>query len=391
MSINSVTGTGMYRRSILILVAVVSVLIVLALPLYLKFCVYPTYEEFLVKNVEKEMGVLAREMIKGHQFLAPISQGSLLPQEFIDNIENIQRAVGLPKVKIFSNDGIIVYSTAHDDVGNHTSQIFFPKMLVDGLPRTELKVFENAEKSADIHLVETYLPIYGNGAAVGVIEIYNNISGLKKTFDRMIQDEHKILLPVVILLLAASLASSWLAYKSMTELKKTRDQFQQLSVTDNLTGLLNRRGFTALVERQLSIISRCEKGAFLLYMDMDDFKSINDDFGHSAGDQALLAAAGIMKQTLRVADVIGRIGGDEFAALAVNNDNAADESQVKERLLNNLALWNSQSGSGYTMALSIGVLEISPDSTLSIDELMNLADEKMYAEKQRRKAEQNVA
>lgn len=381
----------MYRNSILILIAVVSVLIVLALPLYLKFSVYPAYEEFLVKNVEKEMGVLVREMIKGHQFLAPISRNTLLPQEFTDNIENIQRAVGLPKVKIFSNDGIIVYSTAHDDIGNHTSQLFFPKMLVDGLPRTKLKVFENAEKSADIHLVETYLPIYENGAAVGVIEIYNNISGLKKTFDRMIQDEHKILLPVVILLLAASLASSWLAYRSMTELKSARDQFQQLSVTDKLTGLLNRRGFTALVERQLSIISRCEKGAFLLYMDMDDFKSINDDFGHTAGDQALIAAAGIMTQTLRTADVIGRIGGDEFAALAVNNDNAEDENQIKERLLKNLALWNSQSSAGYVMSLSIGVLEISSDSTLCTDELMNLADEKMYAEKQRRKAEQNAA
>jgi len=380
----------MYRNSILILIAVVSVLIVLALPLYLKFCVYPAYEEFLVKNVEKEMGVLVREMVKGHQFLAPISRNTPLSQEFTDNIENIQRAVGLPKVKIFSNDGIIVYSTVHDDIGNHTSQIFFPKMLVDGLPRTELKVFKNAEKSADIHLVETYLPIYEDGAVVGIIEIYNNISGLKKTFDRMIQDERKVLLPVVILLLAASLASSWLAYKSMTELKKTRDQFQQLSVTDNLTGLLNRRGFTALVEKQLSIISRCEKGAFLLYMDMDDFKSINDYFGHCAGDLALVAAAGIMKQTLRAADVIGRIGGDEFVALAVNNDNYVDESQIKERLLNNLAIWNSQSGYGYTMAFSIGVLEISPDSTLSIDELMSLADEKMYAEKQRRKAEQNV-
>lgn len=380
----------MYRRSILILVAVVSVLGVLALPLYLKFSIYPAYEELLIKNVEKEMKVLATEMIRGHQFLSTISKDTPLPQKFIDNIENIQRVVGLPKVKIFTNSGTIVYSTDPADVGDQTTKSFFPKMLVDGLPRSEIKVFRNGQQSGEIHLIETYIPIYESGAVVGAFEIYHNITGLKRTFARMIQDEQKVLLPLVILLLVASLTSSYLAYKSMTELKKTKDQFQQQSVTDKLTGLLNRRGFTALVEKQLYILNRCEKGAFLLYIDMDDFKSINDKFGHKTGDHALIEAAGIMKQTLRLSDVIGRIGGDEFAALAVNNEIAGDDSQIKQRLLINIAEWNSRNSVGYKMSFSIGVVELAADNALTVDELMNLADEKMYAEKQCRKSAENV-
>lgn len=381
----------MYRHSILILIAVVSVIIVLALPLYLKFSVYPAYEEFLVNNVEKEMRTLAGEMIKGYQFLAPISPESALPDEFIKNVEYIQNKSGLPKVKIFSNDGIIVYSTDPHDIGNLTSKDFFPKMLADGLPRSDKKVFRSTDQTGEIHLIETYVPIYEHGAPVGVIEIYHNITGLKRTFQRMIQNERKILLPVVILLLVASLTSSFLAYKSMTELKRTKDQFQRLSVTDKLTGLLNRRGFYALVEKQLSILNRCEKGAFLLFIDIDDFKSINDNFGHNAGDHALIGTTGIMKNTLRLSDIIGRIGGDEFAALAVNNENHTDVRQLKQRLLENLTQWNSQSGVGYTLSLSIGVLALTPDNTLNINELMNLADGKMYAEKQSRKSDQSAA
>lgn len=380
----------MYRNSILILITVVSLIVVMSLPLYLKFSIYPAYEELLVKNVEKEMKVLAREMIKGHQFMEPITEETILPQKFIDSIENISRVIGLPKVKIFTNAGIIVYSTDPTDLGNKTSKSFFSEMLVDGIPRSEIKVFKDSLQSSEIHLIETYIPIYENTVPVGAFEIYHNITGLKRTFDRMVKDERRVLLPVVLLLLIASLASSWLAYKSMAELKRTRDRFQELSVTDNLTGLLNRRGFSTLFEMQLAILSRSLKGAFLLYIDLDEFKQINDNFGHDAGDQALIDAAQILRTTLRISDVIGRIGGDEFAALTIDNEGIEEEGDIRGRLLENVSLWNSVNKVGYTLSLSIGIIEITPDNKLGIDELINLADEKMYAEKQNKNDKSNL-
>lgn len=376
----------MFRHNILNLIAAVSVAIVLALPIYLKFVAYPAYEEFLVNNVEQEMKLLASQMVKDHHFPAPISQNGHLPDKFIENVEIIQRTVGLPKIKIFSTQGIIVYSTDPADIGNRTSQVFFPTMLADGMPRTELKVSKSAEHGEEIRMIETYVPIIDNGIAVGAFEIYRNITDLRQTFHRMILDERKILLPVIILLLAGGLASSYLAYKSIAELKQARDQFQQLSVTDTLTGLLNRRGFAALVEKQLSILQRSGKGAHLLFIDMNDFKLINDKYGHNIGDQALVEAAGILKNTLRVSDIIGRIGGDEFAAFMINNENATNEEQIKQRLLENLANWSCRKTVDFELSFSIGIVEYTPDSTCTVYDLMSRADLKMYAEKNRKKS-----
>lgn len=378
----------MYRRSILILVAALSVAIVMALPLYLKFGVYPAYEDFLVKNVEEEMKVLAIQMVKDHQFLVPFTQNTPLPAEFIKNVEYIQRTVGLSKIKIFSKEGAIVYSTDPGDVGSMTTKDFFPEMLIDGLPRTELKPFNNTGQKDSIDIIETYVPIVEHGTAVGAFEIYRNISGLRLTFHRMILDEQKVLLPVIILLLAVSLISSYLAYKSIDELKQTKDEFQQLSVTDTLTGLLNRRGFIAQVEMQLSLLQRYEKGALLLYIDMDDFKLINDNYGHNVGDHALIEAVGILKSTLRSSDVIGRIGGDEFAALVVDVENDTNEEIIRQRLLDNLVSWNRLKTVEYTLSFSIGFFEYPPDSSISFEELMIHADENMYIEKQCKKFSQ---
>jgi diguanylate cyclase (GGDEF)-like protein len=363
------------------LIAVFSVIIALALPLYLKFVAYPTYEEFLLTNVEEEMKLLASQMVKDHHFSAPITKSTPLHDSFIHNVEYIQRTVGLPKIKIFSTEGIIVYSTDPVDIGAPTSQDFFPQMLKDGRPRTELKTSSRTKSL----FIETYVPIVDHGVAMGAFEIYRDITGLRKAYNQMIRDERRILYPVIMLLLAGGFFSSYLAYTSMNELKQARDQYEQLSVTDKLTGLLNRRGFTTLVERQLSILNRIEKSAFLLFIDMDEFKRINDEYGHEAGDEALIATAGILRQTLRVSDNIARIGGDEFAALTIVTENPTNEEQIKQRLCENLAAWNSQKKVGYTLSFSIGIVEIAPDSTCTLDSLMSKADEKMYAEKLQKK------
>lgn len=377
----------MYRHSLLILIAVLSVFAAFALPLYLKLVVYPTYEEFLITNVEQDMKLLASQMVKGHSFSVPISPTTPLNDNFVRNVEYIQRTVGLPIIKIFSKEGIIVYSTNPDDIGDPTSQDFFPAMLADGLPRTKLMVSKSGKPSGEkVHMVETYVPIIDRGVAVGAFEIYADITDLRLSFHKMIKDERRVLLPVIIFLLAGGLASSFLAYRSMSELKQARDQFQQLSLTNTLTGLLNRRGFMELVEKQLAILQRAGNGAYLLFIDMDGFKEINDNYGHDVGDQALVETAEILKNTLRFSDIIGRIGGDEFAALTVNNENSVNEEQIKQRLLENLAIRNSNKTVDYTLSFSIGIVEYTPDSGCTVYDLIKRADEKMYAEKQHKKS-----
>ncbi len=95
-----------------------------------------------------------------------------------------------------------------------------------------------------------------------------------------------------------------------------QEQTRGLLLTDDLTGLLNRRGLFALAEHQLKIAKRNKKGIYILYADLDDLKEINDVHGHIEGDQALVEIANILRKNYREADISARVGGDEFVVLS---------------------------------------------------------------------------
>ncbi len=105
----------------------------------------------------------------------------------------------------------------------------------------------------------------------------------------------------------------------VTENVRLREQLHELSVTDELTGLANRRGFMILAEQQRKLVRRGHS-MVLLYMDLNDFKSINDTLGHNAGDEALVETAAILRTCVRESDILARMGGDEFAALLVDSE-----------------------------------------------------------------------
>jgi diguanylate cyclase (GGDEF)-like protein len=90
-------------------------------------------------------------------------------------------------------------------------------------------------------------------------------------------------------------------------------------LTDELTGLYNRRGFFVSAQQQLKLANRYNKGIFIFSADLDDLKIINDNFGHKTGDSALVETANILKKTFRESDIIARIGGDEFVILGMEN------------------------------------------------------------------------
>ena len=155
-----------------------------------------------------------------------------------------------------------------------------------------------------------------------------------------------------------------------------------LALTDELTGLCNRRGFMAIAERQLKIGHRTGRGILLFFMDIDGMKQINDSFGHGEGDRALKRMAKALKMTFRDSDVIARLGGDEFAVLAIEaSDNS--EAAIRARLAEDL----KSVGAGetrYSMNLSLGAVRINICSNASIGEWMVRADQAMYEQKRRR-------
>jgi len=118
-------------------------------------------------------------------------------------------------------------------------------------------------------------------------------------------------------------------------------------------------------------------------LDIDGFKTINDTFGHGEGDKVLKKVANLFKSTLREVDIICRMGGDEFILIFPDNS-LKDASQIKERLNINLVEINQILKKPYQIDLSIGLSEYDPDHPLTMDELIRIADEKMYEEKKRK-------
>jgi diguanylate cyclase (GGDEF)-like protein len=169
-------------------------------------------------------------------------------------------------------------------------------------------------------------------------------------------------------------------YQKVSELEKANDHLRNLSLTDALTGLNNRRGFMILATGLLKFARRAGYPLCLLYIDLDSLKYINDTFGHIAGDTALARFSRILTDTFRDSDVIGRLGGDEFVVL-IADATEKDITDMRARLQSFVDAHNLQAAQGHALAFSLGVIRIAPDSTDTMEELLSQADEAMYEHK----------
>ncbi len=181
------------------------------------------------------------------------------------------------------------------------------------------------------------------------------------------------------------------SFRDISERKEMENRLKEMSVTDELTGLLNRRGFLEMAENQLHLAERLDKSLFLLYMDLDKMKWINDNLGHAVGDQALIEAAGVLKSTFRKTDVIGigRLGGDEFAVLMLGEPGTICEHPVVKRMQEHIAEINLEPDRAYELSMSVGMVSYSFDEPCTIEELLARGDEVMYQCKREKKKREN--
>jgi diguanylate cyclase (GGDEF)-like protein/PAS domain S-box-containing protein len=169
--------------------------------------------------------------------------------------------------------------------------------------------------------------------------------------------------------------------RDITKRKKLEDRLRESSLTDELTNLLNRRGFITLSEKQLQISKRYRKHFSILFLDLNDMKTINDAFGHKMGDLALTDAAHILKKTFRSSDIIARIGGDEFTVLMVESENPDIQKCAVENILRNVRIHNNKMKRIFKLSFSIGIASFDPKNPCSIDDLLVQADSLMYDNK----------
>jgi diguanylate cyclase (GGDEF)-like protein len=173
--------------------------------------------------------------------------------------------------------------------------------------------------------------------------------------------------------------------ESERKLKEALALVEEMAIKDSLTGLVNRRGFLTIAERQVSYLRRHSTPYLLLYADLDGLKSINDAWGHKAGDAAIQAAAEILRGALRDSDIVSRLGGDEFTVL-VNMADPLAYDRIKRRIDEGCEAFNLKREKPWTLSFSIGRYRAEPGCELSIERMLDLADADMYAQKQKKKA-----
>ena len=161
-------------------------------------------------------------------------------------------------------------------------------------------------------------------------------------------------------------------------LRRNAELLKSLSLVDELTQLNNRRGFFELARQTLKIAKREHHAMALFFIDMNGLKQINDGLGHLAGDHALRDAAEVLRQTFRDSDILARIGGDEFVALA---HVTRDTNALRQRLRDHLSAFNAKKMHPYLLDVSIGTTVINVTKDDDIEAMIARADAAMYEEK----------
>ncbi|HUO48178.1 MAG TPA: diguanylate cyclase [Acidimicrobiales bacterium] len=161
------------------------------------------------------------------------------------------------------------------------------------------------------------------------------------------------------------------------EFEELNEQLRELALTDELTGLRNRRGFLAVGAHMLEVADRHVATTQLLYLDVDNMKALNDQLGHSAGDAGLQAVARALTRVLRHADVVSRLGGDEFVALVLGLDEEGRDV-VERRIEGYLRAAPTLAEVGRQVEVSVGWASRPPFAAQGVEELLAEADRAMY-------------
>ncbi|HMY69536.1 MAG TPA: diguanylate cyclase [Leptospiraceae bacterium] len=169
-------------------------------------------------------------------------------------------------------------------------------------------------------------------------------------------------------------------------LKSLREEeLERISYTDELSQLYNRRGFIQKGKVLFEDAKSRKINLYLFYIDMDGLKSINDNFGHSSGDEAIKCVAEILRHSFRLSDVIARLGGDEFAVLVAEN-NVLPEG-ISKRLSKKMHEFNERKEKAFKIDFSVGFKSLSNDY-MSLEAMLMEADSEMYRHKKDKKVKQ---
>jgi diguanylate cyclase (GGDEF)-like protein len=362
----------------LVIVAVASIVAILALGCY---GTYKIYSNHTIMNAEEDAVQVGEALLKHEEvsilkgdrkngFFVGITKEEL-PQ-LDSRLREFLRPFGIVKIKIYDEKHTIVYSTDRAIIGKHDADNLRLARALVGVNDSKLEESEDVldladEKMIDVDVVETYVPIRDNqGKVVGAFEIYMDVSKYTNDLRNVVVSTFTILFCV----LFSVFGCSFLVIRKMTDrLRKAETELNRIAVTDPLTGIANRRQiihrgaeeFARLVRKRQQRPDAPTLGVVMI--DVDHFKKVNDTFGHGAGDAVLKEIAGRIGSTLRQYDAVGRYGGEEF--LVILPETELEEAwhiaeRIRRRVADGPVLVDNQV---VQVSVSLGISSVHPGET----------------------------
>lgn len=166
----------------------------------------------------------------------------------------------------------------------------------------------------------------------------------------------------------------------ITEITQLQAKLTELTVTDDLTGLNNRRGFHDRARDRMSLARRFKENLMLIFADVDGLKKINDRLGHAAGSELIIDTGEILKDSFRQSDVIARWGGDEFVILLARASDTTPDVII-ERVHQKISDFNITAKRPYKLSVSLGIVHVDPEAGLTLEQIIANADTSMYEQK----------
>lgn len=381
---------------LLVTTAIISIATIIIVSSY---SFYQVFSGFVIRNAENDSIHLCNMLIDQHQdilFTRNIDKQTTLKikeSEFQQFDRDLRRALAphqIIKVKIYDLGKKIVYSTESALIGKVDAHNARLDNALSGVVDAKMETKEEAqdlkeENLLDVDVVETYVPIMGpENQVLGSFEIYVNVTPYR---DQIRKGGAVATLFLTLIILPVFGISFLLIRSGTSQLKAAQAQLEILACTDPLTGIANRHFFFRRGEEEFEKImrGRSSDGQSIppltcLLLDVDYFKTINDSWGHLAGDQILKEVAERLEGSVRPYDITGRYGGEEFAVLLPSTTfeaGLAIAERIRERIQGGSF---TVAGTEVSLTVSLGLAcTIATDRSLT--DLLRRADEGLYLAK----------
>ena len=353
---------------------------------------YYLYSDYIVKRAESDATSISHAFLAvKRDLLIPTFDGadessniSVSDPEQLDSaIRQYLSPFDILKVKIFSRDRVILYSTDSSLIGKHSHNNPGLELSFTGQNYSKIKTRKSMTdiglgERFNVDVVETYVPIYNKaGTIVGTFEIYQDMTRFRSDIVNGVSIAVSVL--VVILLMVFAIALKILNFP-VKKLEEAQNKLKLIASRDSLTSIYNRYAILNKLKEEVTRVSKGETTLSIILLDIDHFKSINDSYGHPTGDYVLRKVARTIQKNIPESSSVGRYGGEEFLVVLTGSHatKAAEIAEQIRRAVQNAGFECDGQNPSVTISAGTSVLGLFDTD---IENLIKLADKALYSAK----------